>query len=154
MKIINKNCCYVQLGDILYLRRNDSKFPEDLYYYVLNNYAIRTPLNKYNELKDKKYYHYILESNMIFDYDFLNSKTVDELNELCDEVIRQSNVKCSRLVLSSLKHGNENANIRKNLLLRLSVSDEINNRKYLISQIKDIQKEKEDESKLKLRRNS
>lgn len=137
MKIISDNGCYVQMNDILYLLRTANNFPMGLYYEVINEYGVRIPLNQYIEIKSEEYKEYIEGCGSLFDFRFLMSKNEEDLDEFSDEIIRNSNIACSRLVLKSLKY-NKNGNIKDNILLRLSIAEEKINRKYLLSQIKEI----------------
>ena len=86
MKIIGKDFCYIQMEDLIYLLRNESSsFPNEIYNYLRDRDV--NPMNQYCYVKivNPKWINYIKNKNAILDFDFLASKTIPELEELCDE---------------------------------------------------------------------
>ncbi len=120
MKVINEYGCYIEVKDILYLYKIDSCFPNDLLNYIIRLYGNNIDGNAYIRINVPKYIDYIKNNKLLFDYDFLNSKTYEELNELIDEIIRDSYLKEQSV----------------------NVLNEKYNRRYLISQIKEVQNKK------------
>ncbi len=152
MKVINENSCYVQVDDLIYALRNDyNKFPMGLYYNVINNYGTHVPSDMFIEVTDENQIKYIKETSLIYDYDLLNSKSVEELEELCDQIIRESNIRRSRIVLSSMsKKPTEGYRIISDPFVRLNISHEKNNRRYLLSQVKSVIASKKGEKDLNI----
>ena len=64
MKKIINNKQYLQVKDIIYLLRNDSCFPMDIYYSFVNKYGITINENEYIEIENK-YKNYINKSNLL-----------------------------------------------------------------------------------------
>ncbi len=120
MKVINEYGCYIEIKDILYLYKVDSCFPNDLLNHVIKLYGNNIDMNTYIRIDVPKYIKYIKNNRLLFDYNFLNSKTNEELDELIDEIIRDSHLKEQYVNILNEKY----------------------NRRYLISQIKEVQSEK------------
>ncbi len=120
MKVINEYGCYIEIKDILYLYKVDSCFPNDLLNHVIKLYGNNIDMNTYIRIDVPKYIKYIKNNKLLFDYNFLNSKTNEELDELIDEIIRDSHLKEQYVNILNEKY----------------------NRRYLISQIKEVQSEK------------
>ncbi len=140
MKVIDEKSCYIQVDDLIYALRNDyNKFPMSLYYYVINNYGTHVPSDTFIEVTDENQINYIKDTSLIYDFDFLNSKSIKELEELCDQIVRESNLKRSRIVLSNAgKKPTEGYRIISDPFVRLNISHEKNNRRYLLSQVKSV----------------
>lgn len=120
MKVINEYGCYIEIKDILYLYKIDSCFPNDLLNHIIKLYGSNIDMNTYIRIDVPKYIKYIKNNRLLFDYNFLNSKTYEELDELIDEIIRDSHLKERSVNILNEKY----------------------NRRYLISQIKEVQSEK------------
>lgn len=120
MKVINEYGCYIEIKDILYLYKIDSCFPNDLLNHIIKLYGSNIDMNTYIRIDAPKYIKYIKNNRLLFDYNFLNSKTYEELDELIDEIIRDSHLKERSVNILNEKY----------------------NRRYLISQIKEVQSEK------------
>ncbi len=144
MKIIGKNFCYIQMEDLIYLLCNESSsFPNEIYKYLRDRDV--NPMNQYCYVKivNPKWINYIKNKNAILDFDFLASKTIPELEELCDELL--SEIRRKAVI------------IRRNETLGNSVvnhTKDKENMKYYISQIKQMimykSNEKEEDKKLEL----
>lgn len=142
MRIIDRNNCYVQIKDIMFLLKYDDKFPMELYYDIVNKYSsnINQVLLSYVKIENEIFKQYIINSNLIFDFDYLMSKSIEELNEISDEIIRNYHLNRSSLMLKKafeLQKCEERA--IDDVFLKLDIDYEKKRKDYLLSQIKEVE---------------
>ncbi len=120
----------------MYLFRNDPSFPRSMYYDYISTYGLTLNPGSYIELETSLYNSYIRDNGSIYDYDFLMSKSLDELDEMCREIRKKYNVNCSKIVFRKLEQAKKTgAKVKEDPLVKLSVYKEKRNKNYLLSQI-------------------
>ena len=91
MKIITKECAYVQKIDISYLINSDLKIPESIYLKTCHENIDRN--NKYEFIKfnNPEEIKYFKKLNWIIDYNDIKNLTEEEIIKLCQNIVIKIN---------------------------------------------------------------
>lgn len=136
MKIIKDGHCYIQIEDMMHLFRNDNAFPRSMYYDFLNVYAAEQNKRAYFEVETELYSDYIKNSPLIYSFDYLMSRSLEELDKMCYEIKKKCRINSSRIVLREVgKPRPDNKTIKDDFLVKLELDNERRNKRYLLSQI-------------------
>lgn len=89
MKIIKDDKCYIQGADLEFALYNDPSFPINVYYEMSDQSGRISDMSQYRRVKTKSSIEYIKKCDVVYDFDYLNNMSLDELSELKSSLERE-----------------------------------------------------------------
>lgn len=91
MKIITKNCAYVQKVDISYLINSDLKIPETIYLKICCENINKNNKYEFIKFENPDEIKYFKKINWIIDYNDIKNLTEDQMIKMCQNIVLEIN---------------------------------------------------------------
>lgn len=99
MKIIRKDCVYVQLEDINYLANRKISMPKRVIHRALENgYLYVDETNKYTFIRydENEIIEFFKDLSVVIDYDSIKNLPSDQLEQYCDNILKAKDEKLDK----------------------------------------------------------